>query len=158
MPVAWSSTWIGVMLSSGEAEAVTASEAAKLALHMQYVADEMGLQTYETIPIYVDATTAIAFAEKSCGTGRMKHIDIRSAWVRVLRDRKRISLCKVNGELNPADFMTKILNAKDHTSWVEKHTVRVKALTSRGDNQGGMEKDTVDCQRECAKSNKDDWK
>ena len=44
----------------------------------------------------------------------MKHIDVRSAWMQDLRYRGSINFVKVNGNDNPADFFTKILDAKTY--------------------------------------------
>ena len=38
----------------------------------------------------------------------MKHLDMKSRWIRMLRDRKEVDTEKVQGELNEADFFTKI--------------------------------------------------
>ena len=39
----------------------------------------------------------------------MKYIDLREGWVRQLRDRGLTTLVKVDGQMNVADFFTKIL-------------------------------------------------
>ena len=38
----------------------------------------------------------------------MKHLDMKSRWIRMLRDRKEVDTMKVQGEQNEADFFTRI--------------------------------------------------
>ena len=40
---------------------------------------------------------------------RLKHIDLRAAWVRQMRDRSVCEFVKIAGTENPADFFTKLL-------------------------------------------------
>jgi hypothetical protein len=141
MLTAWQSNLIGVVLSPGEGESMAASDSCKIAMNMQYVAEELGDTECGVIKIYVDATVAVAFANKTSGNGRMKHIDIRSDWVRVLRDTGKVLLVKIPGELNPADFMTKILGAAEHQEWCDQHFVYVSGhKKATCEDQGGMEK------------------
>jgi hypothetical protein len=65
--------------------------------------------------IKVDATAAIAFANNTASSGRMKHIDVREAWMQDLRSKKKVRFSKIDGAINPADFMTKILSAEAFT-------------------------------------------
>ena len=39
----------------------------------------------------------------------MRHIDVRESWVQQIRDRKNLSIHKISGTDNPADFFTKIM-------------------------------------------------
>ena len=43
------------------------------------------------------------------GGGKLKHIDLRQAWIKLLKNRKVVEVVKVPGEANPSDCMTKIL-------------------------------------------------
>jgi hypothetical protein len=127
--IGWLSKYItGVMVSSGEAEVFALSEAIRWALHLKYVGEELGITMPDSVPIMVDATVAIAFAENWQGVGRMKHLDLRAAWIREMkssvRDRK-VRLVKVPGPENKADFFTKILPTAEHTSSVDDLTVVV---------------------------------
>ena len=40
----------------------------------------------------------------------MKHIDLRSAWIQMLRNKKIVNIIKVPGTENGADFFTKLLS------------------------------------------------
>ena len=68
--------------------------------------------------IKVDANAAIAFANNTASAGRMKHIDVRLAWMKELRSRKLIEFEKVDGTINLADFFTKVL---DSISFCKQH-------------------------------------
>ena len=112
MPFHWCSEWIQVRQSSAEAEAFEMSQCVKAARHFKYLMEELDLPHHQVTNIQVDATAAIAFANNTASAGRMKHIDVRSAWMQDLRYRGSINFVKVNGNDNPADFFTKILDAK----------------------------------------------
>mgnify|MGYP006251822303 CR=1 FL=1 len=43
----------------------------------------------------------------------MKHIDIRSEWVQMVRDRHQFEFEKVDGTRNPADVFTKLLDRSE---------------------------------------------
>ena len=63
--------------------------------------------------IHVDATAALGFAAKTKGVGRMKHIDLREGWVRQLLSADKADLVKVDGKMNKADQLTKILGKSE---------------------------------------------
>ena len=56
----------------------------------------------------VDAAAAIGFINNTGTVSRMKHLDLREAWVQQLRDKEVVDYYKVVGTDNPADFFTKI--------------------------------------------------
>ena len=43
----------------------------------------------------------------------MRHIDMRSAWLKLLKDRQLIEFGSIKGTENPADFFTKIYSRKE---------------------------------------------
>jgi len=55
-----------------------------------------------------DATTALAFAENRGTPTRLKHLDVRQAWILQLRDTSQIIGIKVDTLLNKADLPTKM--------------------------------------------------
>ena len=69
----------------------------------------MGLPVPQSIPLQVDATAAIGKIQGPRGSGKMKHIDLRDAWILQLRNRGVVDVIKVPGESNGADFFTKLL-------------------------------------------------
>ena len=109
-PVDWiSSKQLCIATSSGDAESRALATAVQRGLQVQYLAEELKLSTPAKLKIYVDANAAIGFARNNGGTSRMKHIDIREAWVQQIRDKEKIEILKIAGTKNPADFFTKLL-------------------------------------------------
>ena len=51
----------------------------------------------------VDATAAIGKIQGLRGGGKLKHIDLRQDWIKLLKNRKIVEVVKVPGEANPAD-------------------------------------------------------
>ena len=72
--------------------------------------------------IYTDATAAKSFIENTGGASKMKHIDIRSAWVAQVRDRHNFRFDKVAGTANEADAMTKLLEGSEFNVYQEELT------------------------------------
>jgi hypothetical protein len=99
----------GIMTSSCEAELHALSEAVRLAMHFRYIGEELGIPMPTRVPVMVDAAAAIAFANNTLGVGRMKHLDLRSAWVRQVKTCEHVEITKVKGTVNVADYFTKIL-------------------------------------------------
>ena len=98
-----------ISTSSAEAETHAASEALKLALHGNYVAEEIGLPVDSMVHINIDAGAALGFINNTASVGRMKHIDMRDGWVQQLRDHSKVKFHKIAGTDNDADFFTKVL-------------------------------------------------
>ena len=98
--------------SSADSETHAASDAAKAALHIKYIGEELGIDMPVKIPILIDAGAAMGFIANTGGGGKMKYIDIRVSWVQSLRNREHFRWFKVPGTENKADFFTKILPSK----------------------------------------------
>ena len=110
VPVDWlSSKQLCIATSSADAESRALSTGVMRGLQMQYIAEELMLQTSSVLPVFVDAEAAIGFARNNGGGSKMKHIDIREQWVQSIRDKKQIKITKVPGKKNPADFFTKLM-------------------------------------------------
>ena len=76
---------------------------------MSYIADELGMDMPTPIGIHVDNAAAIAFSQGQVRRTKLKHIDVRQAWVQAMRDSEICVLYKVDTSENLADFFTKIL-------------------------------------------------
>ena len=98
-----------IATSSAEAELHAAADTLKLALQVKHIAQELNLPVSDTIPMQVDATAAIGKIQGPRGGGKMKHIDLRNAWIQQLRNNKIVDIIKVPGSRNGADFFTKLL-------------------------------------------------
>ena len=110
MPVDWwSSKQTCVATSSGDAESRALATGVSRGLQVQHIAEELNIPTHKALQTYADADAAIGFAKHNGGATRMKHIDIREAWVQQIRDNKEISILKICGKKNPSDFFTKVM-------------------------------------------------
>ena len=98
-----------VKMSSGEAEVCAASEGLKLAKHIKYICDELGVDVPDRIYIGVDASVVVAFANNTQVRSKMKHVNLSWAWVQDLKDKYVVNLYKIDSATNPSDFSTKIL-------------------------------------------------
>ena len=126
------------MVSSGEAEIFALSEAIRQALHLRYIGEEVGLDMPAKIPVMVDAAAALALAENTMGVGRMKHLDLRTAWIQEMKNCGKIQLIKVDGTSNDADFFTKILPAgefRDAANSMIQVIAKVQPKAASGDIQ-----------------------
>ncbi|ODM17047.1 hypothetical protein SI65_05760 [Aspergillus cristatus] len=115
-PISWQSKrQTCVATSSNEAEYMAGSEAAKEAVWLRRLCFEMGLIGHEAPPLelYMDNEGAIALTSTE-GTKRSKHIDVRFHHVRDLQALGLVSVESIRSKENPADGLTKILNAPAH--------------------------------------------
>ena len=112
-PVVWKSAWIKARcVPSGKAETYALSECIHWALHIKYIGEELAIDMPSKPTIKSDATAALGFAGRTDGTGKMKHIDLREAWIEELKSDDIIRV-KVPGTLNEANPFTKILGLSD---------------------------------------------
>ena len=98
------------------------------------MAQELGISIPGKIRIYADATAAIGFANGASGQSRMKHLDLRQAWIQQIRDRSIAEFIKVDGTDNKADFFTKLLS---RVLFKEAESAMMAKLPA---NQGSLDK------------------
>ena len=97
-------------LSSTEAEYLAASEAARDAVWLRRMLQEIGvLGESDSIPIYLDNAGAQLLAEGSRGSARTRHIDVRAHFIRQAVEDKVVAIQRVPTRLNTADCLTKSL-------------------------------------------------
>jgi len=96
-------------VSSGAAEVYCAGNATMDFLHLSYVAAEMNIPFPKPFRLKMDNAAAQCFAEGSCFKSKLKHIDCRQEWVKILRDRDICIPVHVDTRDNLADIFTKIL-------------------------------------------------
>ena len=98
-------------VSSGAAEVYAAGNATFDFLNLSYVIDEIGNIAFpKPIVLEMDNTTAECFVNNTAFKSKLKHIDVRQKWVKMLRD-KSILIPKHVGTLdNLADLFTKVLS------------------------------------------------
>ena len=96
-------------VSSTAAEIYAAGNATMDFLHLSYVSEEMGIQFPKPFILQMDNAAAKAFADDSCFKSKLKHIDTRQCWVKLLRDKNICKPTYVPSSDNLADIFTKIL-------------------------------------------------
>lgn len=84
-------------------------------MHLKFICQELKIDVNDRVPIYCDARAAMCFADNLGGTSqsRLKHIDLRKAFVQQLRNQEDIEVIKIDGKVNPANFFTKILSGPE---------------------------------------------
>ena len=99
--------------SSGASEVFGAGNASQDFLHLKYISEEMGIPFPKPFLLQMDNDAAHIFADNSCFKSRMKHIDCRQEWVKILRDKSICIPVRVDTKDNLADIFTKILPIED---------------------------------------------
>ena len=111
--ISWSSKkQATVALSSCEAEIVAATEAAKEAVSLRNLLDDLGFGDSEPTRLHVDNQSAIAVAYNPEHHSRMKHVARRHFFVRECVENLQIVVPFVASADNMADFFTKPLGPK----------------------------------------------
>ncbi len=100
----WSSTQTSVALSSGEAEFNGVVRGSGIGLGYQSLLSDLGQKI--PVRIWTDSSAAIGVCSRQ-GLGKLRHLDTHALWVQQALRAKRMKLCKIDGEVNPADLMTK---------------------------------------------------
>ena len=100
----WSLTQTTIALSSGEAELGGICRGASLALGLQSLAKDIGIDLH--VEVLTDATAAIGICRRR-GLGKIRHLNVADLWVQDRLRRGDFSLNKILGINNPADILTK---------------------------------------------------
>jgi hypothetical protein len=109
----WSSTQGPLALSSAEAEYYSMVEGALRAKGLQTIGAEIGMIGLDKeITLWTDSSAAKSFAARR-GLGKMRHMEVRYLWLQSEVLKQAVKVCKVKGEDNPADLMTKYLAERD---------------------------------------------
>ena len=98
-------------LASAEAELYALSTVIMECKGVASFLEELG--EYPIIEGHCDATATIAIASR-LGLAKLKHIEIRHLWLQDEVREGRLVLHKIPSADNPADILTKILDALDH--------------------------------------------
>ena len=104
----WSRTQKAVTLSSGEAEVIAVVGGVSEALGVKALAKDWGLE-YDVV-VMCDSSAAVGIVGRK-GVGRIRHLDVGAMWIQNLKEGGGFDVRKVKGTENPADQMTKHLNA-----------------------------------------------
>ena len=110
-PVSWRSTLQStVALSTTEAEYMAVTEAAKEAIWLQGLLEDLGV-VQKQVNVFCDSQSAIHLAKNQVFHVRTKHIDVRYHFVREIIEDEKILLQKIGTAENPADMMTKVVTS-----------------------------------------------
>ena len=93
--------------SSTEAEFIAAVSAAKVAIYLRSILNELGFLQLKPTPLFEDNESAIQMVNAKKPTTRSRHIDIRFFAIQDWKDRKEINMRHIPGFINPSDVMTK---------------------------------------------------
>jgi hypothetical protein len=100
-----------VALSSAEAEILALAEAVKDAMLLRTILKEIGIDT--VITAWSDSTACILSTFRR-GLGRLRHMDLRLAWLQDLVREKVLVMRHIPTERNTADVLTKSLPLQRH--------------------------------------------
>ena len=101
-----------IALSSTEAEIVSVSDAAKEAISLRSLYQELGEADKSPIQLSVDNQSAIAVAYNPEHHSRMKHVERRHFFIRECVENMNIVVPFVRTDANLADFFTKPLESR----------------------------------------------
>ena len=135
----WSSTQTTIALSSGEAELTGICRGASLALGLQSLANDLGIQV--AVEVLTDATAAIGICRRR-GLSKIRHLAVADLWIQDKIKTKDIGLEKVLGAHNPADLLTKYLDGTIQNGHIERiglrcETGRAASAPKLPKNDGG---------------------
>ena len=99
-----------VALSTTEAEYLSAVTAGQTMLWYRNLFEELGYKPTEPSVLCIDNQSAIAVAKDPEHHGRMKHLDLRTYWLRQTVDEKKIAVQHLPITEMPADLLTKVLS------------------------------------------------
>ena len=118
--ISWKSTLQKcVSQSTTEAEYVAAAEAAKEGIWLSRLVQDFGYSA-KGIELYCDSSSALHLASNQKTDSRTKHIDVRYHFIRQMVEEKSILLLKIEGKLNPADALTKVIPHESFVNHREK--------------------------------------
>ena len=97
-------------ISSSAAEVYCAANATFDILALSYIVEEMGMDFKLPAILRMDNAAAEVFTNNTANKTRLKHIDCRQEWVKMLRNKSLVKPLHVPSEDNLADIFTKILD------------------------------------------------
>ena len=104
----WSSTQTTVALSSAEAELTGICRGASKGIGLRSLCNELGLNV--DLVVHTDAAAAIGICRRR-GLGKVRHLAVADLWVQDKIKSKDFALQKIKGTHNPADILTKHIDA-----------------------------------------------
>ena len=128
----WCRTQSSVTLSSAESELVAMCKTFAEALGVLAMMRDMGqLSMYATV--YADSSATLAIASRK-GSGKLRHINVGLLWLQEKRSQEDLSFKKIPGVNNPADAMTKGVNAET----LNRHVTAMSQTFPEGRAEKGL--------------------
>ena len=113
-------------LSSAEAELYALTKGAAQALGMLSLLADFGVELNGTV--HTDASAAIGILRRK-GLGKIRHLNVRYLWLQdQIRTGTNLAVAKVPGLDNPADIVTKYVNAEA----AQRHLAKLHITRSHG--------------------------
>ena len=120
----WSVNQSVIALSSGEAEYYASVKSASIAMGIQSLCKDLGVEFDMPIDIKSDASAAIGICNR-IGLGKVRHIEVNQLWLQEKVTGGKITVTKVGTLDNLADAMTKAI---DHES-MQTHLIGIDTET-----------------------------
>ena len=118
--ISWKSSLQPVVaLSTTEAEYIALTEAAKEAIWLKDLINELGFKQ-EAVDIHCDSQSAMAFAKNAVHHERTNHIHRRFHFIRDTITDGETRILKISTVHNPADILTKVLPVNKFLSALKK--------------------------------------
>jgi hypothetical protein len=108
--------------STAESEIMAGSDVTREGLWLAHIAKEFGYAGPVTLKI--DNSAAVDIANSPGLTRRVKHIELRDAYIRIMRERGVIIVSRIPTELNGADLLTKAFQSP--AKFIHARTVTLK--------------------------------
>ena len=78
----------------------------------------------QTSDLFADASAALSIAKRQ-GGGKMRHINVKSLWLQAKAVQQVLKYCKVKGEENPADGLTKHVRRELLDGYLRRENLRI---------------------------------
>ena len=117
----WAKSQGAIALSSMEAELYAAVYGATETMGLANLLKDWKVSA--SISMALDSSAALGLLRRE-GLGRAKHIELHWLWLQGVRREGRVSLCKIDGKVNPADLFTKPLTGPE----IEQHVMTLGVL------------------------------
>ena len=115
---AWSSTQAVLALSSAEAELYALVKGSAVVLGCMSLLQDLGQDTNGKV--HCDSSAALGIVQRR-GLGKLRHLNVQYLWVQERVREADFAVQKIDGEVNPADLMTK--NLDETKMW--RHLVKL---------------------------------
>ena len=147
-PISWcSQKQDTVALSSCEAEFMAATEAAKQAIWLQDLLEEVSGTSSKKVVVKIDNKSAIALTKNPVFHGRSKHIHKRYHFIRECIENEQVDVQHVPGSEQNADILTKALGRikfKEMRELVGVQDLREVNFKLKGVNVGSKLEDSLE--------------